>query len=406
MIVYLTLSICTTQSSIYKSSIFILAFPDLIYKNKIKNMAVINIKSETDLSGFYVVFKGSVQNEKPGIYGLSHLNEHIQCKNFRHLYDDFDLDGINWNAYTSDNEVVFYFTGLDKYTKKYREEYLKSLFILNVTEEEFENEKKIVLEEYKDSFNSQSENHTLNLIRKLFNYYTPIGLREDLEKITYDVFKNYFETYFKKPHLIINISKNFEFETDIEFSTDKINTSIEYGNYNPILDITNEYKGKTSIINISPVIKEDFAYLKFIVAMLGSGLQSPLYDEIREKRGLVYFVNSAMDCITPNSGLIIIASETSDKNVEVFQETLEMILSKPEKYLTEKRFNTIKHMYQIKLEKNDILRYDNVNKFIDEKEWQVESIIKSVTLEKLLEIYPKYFNFKDWYKSIDKKEFN
>ena len=53
----------------------------------------------------------------------------------------------------------------------------------NVKKSEFENERKIVLEEYMDSFNSQTEVHMLNLSRKLFNDYDPIGLREDLEKL-------------------------------------------------------------------------------------------------------------------------------------------------------------------------------------------------------------------------------
>jgi hypothetical protein len=34
---------------------------------------IINEKSETGLSGFFIVFNGSTMNEKPGWYGLSHL---------------------------------------------------------------------------------------------------------------------------------------------------------------------------------------------------------------------------------------------------------------------------------------------------------------------------------------------
>ena len=81
-------------------------------------MAVINVKSPTDLSGFYVVYNGSVQNEKKGWYGLSHLMEHLMYHRFDDLLDDFDKDGISSNAYTSDNNIVFYMTGLDEYLNK------------------------------------------------------------------------------------------------------------------------------------------------------------------------------------------------------------------------------------------------------------------------------------------------
>jgi predicted Zn-dependent peptidase len=39
--------------------------------------------------------------------------EHLVCKALDH-FEDFDRDGIDWNAYTSGNEIVFYLTGLDE----------------------------------------------------------------------------------------------------------------------------------------------------------------------------------------------------------------------------------------------------------------------------------------------------
>ena len=53
---------------------------------------IINLKSQTDLSGFYVVYEGSTNLEKSGWYGISHLMEHLMCKNFDHLQEDFDKE--------------------------------------------------------------------------------------------------------------------------------------------------------------------------------------------------------------------------------------------------------------------------------------------------------------------------
>jgi hypothetical protein len=75
---------------------------------------IINLKSQTNLSGLYVVYEGSTNLEKKGNYGISHLMEHLMCKTFFHMIQDFDRDGIQWNAYTSSNEIVFYMTGLDE----------------------------------------------------------------------------------------------------------------------------------------------------------------------------------------------------------------------------------------------------------------------------------------------------
>ena len=79
---------------------------------------IINLKSQTDLAGFYIVYDGSTNLEKSGWYGISHVMEHLLCKNFEHLREDFEREGIDWNAYTSNNEIVFYFTGLEEYLSK------------------------------------------------------------------------------------------------------------------------------------------------------------------------------------------------------------------------------------------------------------------------------------------------
>jgi predicted Zn-dependent peptidase len=367
-------------------------------------MAVINVKSQTDLSGFYIVFHGSVMKEKKGWFGLSHLMEHLVCHHLDDMLDDFDRDGISWNAYTSDADVVFYYTGLDEYLKKYRSVILDKLLIFGITEEQFLNERKIVLEEYKDYFNKQNFNHMLNLNRRLFNNYRPIGLREDLETLTYQDVKDYFELQFSKPHIIINVSKNSEFKTDIEFANETFDNVVEIGDYDIELEPYSSFNGKSSVVNISEVISEDFAYVDFITDMLVMGLKSPLYQEIREKRGLAYYVSCSLDRMTDKSGIIMINSETSDDNVEEVQKQIDYVLSNPNLFMTQERFDIVKQSLEIKLKKNKINRHSNIDKYITPSEWQIEPILKDITLDKVLKIYDKYFDFATFTKSVDTQD--
>ena len=61
-----------------------------------------NITSQTDLSGCYFVYNGSVQNEiGTNIRGISHLCEHLIHNNNKHLYNKFSANGIDHNAFTS-----------------------------------------------------------------------------------------------------------------------------------------------------------------------------------------------------------------------------------------------------------------------------------------------------------------
>jgi predicted Zn-dependent peptidase len=366
---------------------------------------IINLKSETELSGFYVVYEGSTNLEKKGWWGLSHLMEHLMTKNFDHLQEDFDKDGIDWNAYTSGNEIVFYLTGLDEKVNKWKGEFMDLLGQFNVTKEEFENERKIVLEEYMDAFNSQTEVHMLNLSRKLFNDYDPIGLREDLEKLKFMDCLNYFELQYAKPTKIINVSKNKPYKNNsIDFAERTIVKNLEFGSHKVPFELGNEFKDKTSLVMLSPVIDEDFAYVHFINAMLSLGLKSPLYQEIRERRGLVYYVHCYQSRMN-QQGLNMIATQTSNKNFNACIEAIKEVLENPKKYLTKDRFNLVKDYYKVRMQKDEILRYKNVNQWINPTGWSVYDIIDTVDFKKVKKVYDKYYKFENFYISNDKKEF-
>lgn len=383
---------------------------------------IVNAKSETGLSGFYVIFDGSTMNEKPGWYGISHLMEHLVCKSFDHLQDMYQQKNIKWNAYTSNTEVVFFMKGLDRHINEYKKEFLELLLSYEPTQEQLDNEKKIVLEEYKMSFNSQMSAHYMNLQRKMFGYYNAIGLRSDIENFTLQDCKEYLDLYYKNPTRIINISKFNDFVSDVEFRK-KVEVKPFEINFNSNLfkitsddetevpegliplEIITEYKNKVSIINTSPVLTEDFASASFLCEMLGSGLNSPLYKEVREKLGLVYSISCGVDKLNGKSCTIGIMTDTSAKKVDIVQKQIKNVLENKEIYLTQERFDIIKDSYITKLEESEILNYSNVGKYMDEPEWRIESVIYTITLQDVYDIVDKYLKWDDIYKSVDKTEF-
>ena len=78
----------------------------------------INAKSNTQLSGFYVIYNGSTQHETNGTHGISHLLEHLMHNRNSKMYSTFDRYGITHNAFTSSTDVVFHITGLDTMVNK------------------------------------------------------------------------------------------------------------------------------------------------------------------------------------------------------------------------------------------------------------------------------------------------
>lgn len=367
---------------------------------------IINLKSQTDLAGLYFVYEGSTNLETNGNLGISHLMEHLVCKNFEHLRDDFEREGIDWNAYTSSNEIVFYFTGLEEYLSKRRMELSDLMSDFNVTKDQFENERKIVLQEYTDYFSDQTESHMLNLGRKLFLDYDPIGLREDLEGLKFMDCLNFFEKQFANPSKIISVSPTTKFEADIQFAKRDIDKQIRFGPHSDaILESRNDYGDKVSLIMVSKIAEQDFAWITFINAMLSSGLSSPLYTEVREKRGLVYYIRCNQSRLN-RQGYTTISTQTSQKNVDEVCDAVRSVLMNPSKWMTRERFDTIKEAYKIKLKKEKINRYSNVNYWITPKGWSVRDIMDELDYDKMIDVYKRNFNYNNFYISNDKEEFN
>ena len=376
----------------------------ILLKNTYKKM-IINLKSQTELSGFYVVYDGSTNLEKPGWRGLSHLEEHLVCKSFDHLQEDFDREGVSWNAFTSNDLICFHMTGLDENINKWKYKFVDLLGEFSITKEQFENERKIVIQEYEDSFNSQQEAHQLNLQRKLFNDFNAIGLKEDLENLKFMDIINFWELQFAKPSKIINVSKNKPYKNDsLDFSERTIIKDLSFGNYNIPLELNNEFKDKTSIIMMSPIIKDDFAYVHYINSMLSLGLKSPLYQEVREKEGLVYYVQCYQERFN-TQGVVSINTQTSNRNFGKVVESVKRVIDNPKKYLTKDRLNLVKDYYTVRMQKDEILRYGKVGQWIEPKDWNIYDILEDVNMKKIKEVYEKYYNFDNFYISNDKKEF-
>lgn len=361
-----------------------------------------NLKSQNDFSGFYIVYNGSVLNETPKNYGISHMIEHLMCKQFEHLYDAFDRYGINWNAYTSNNNVVFHLTGLDEYVNNYKNRVLKNLLKFNLTKEQFDTEKDIILQEYMDHFQDQSDSHYSNVMRQYMGHYGPIGKYESLDKISYSSLLKFQKNYMSKPTMIINVSKYNDFEGYDDFNEQN------HGNFNTLdTKIIYEKKAefnKTSLIGYK-LITDDYPQVKFILSMLAGSLKAPLYNEIREKRGLSYSVSAFLNSISANQGIMSTSIITDNNKINQAMDVYKDVFSNPDTYLTESRFNIVKDYFTILLRKNEINRYNRIGFLMSDKKWNIEPILKDLTFDNIKSTYEKHFKYDDIRWSIDKKDF-
>jgi predicted Zn-dependent peptidase len=369
---------------------------------------IVNLKNETDLSGLYFIYKGSTNLEKHGIYGISHFMEHLMCKNFDDMQDILQENSISWNAYTSNNEIVFYFTGLEECLSTFRDTLIDRMYQFNVTEEEVEKEKKIVLEEHDDIFTNQYDSFLENFNRLIFNNYNPIGLRSDIESFNLKKCEDFYDIQYKYPDKIVNISKTFELNrTDLKFEKRDVLKYIP-SNQEPIIHKPNSFDGKTSI-NIFSLYNNlslyEISILNFIASMLGSGLNSPLYQEVREKRGLVYFIHSYINTVGDTTSFNI-STMSSDENIDTIISSINEVILNPTDYLTETLFNRFLKSEKIRKNIKLINRHSNISDIISEKVENYNKLLDVLTFEDVLVVYNKYITDTTFNVLSDKQIYN
>ncbi len=287
----------------------------------------IYIPSTIGLSLLAISYPLGSDYESDGRRGTHHLMEHLICKSFDHMLPKLKRLGINYNAYTSTNQVVLFFEGLDESIETVAQELYDCITSGTYTwsKQSFDNEKKTVLQEYEDVFNEQVGGTLVNVLRKHYRYFDPIGLRDNVESFSYaDSLE--FRKCFQTPKLLCQVGKqNILTTTGPDIIMSGFQEPI-FGNYDvPLETIPKKKKlfgvfgagGKTvvGLLNKSPVIKSEMNRVGVVISCLNDGLESPLLQEIRDKNGLSYFSEG---CVVPmfRFGAITFLSCTSDRNAK------------------------------------------------------------------------------------------
>lgn len=362
---------------------------------------LINAPSNNELSAFYAVYKGSCNIEGPGEWGLSHLMEHLVCKGFDHLMDEFDASAIEWNAYTSQNEIVFYMSGLDEHVSRLKEQFLKGLCSFNITEEELEKEKNIVLAEYNQSFAETTQGHYMCVMRKFFDFFSPIGESSCIQNVTLDQCNNFYERQFSKPSQIINISKNSPFEMALDYAPEREVRNYklqESQNYAP-----EQYpliNGAESIVMFRDEIPAEQSFLNsFVSSMLCGSLTSPFYKIIREKYGLVYNMSLFPSYLGKQCFPMFLTMAPS-QNVGPILEAANEVIRDIDQHLTFNDFLKFKSYLKNTFKIQDQYKHEDSELYINPDRQKLKENLQAIGFDEVQEFIRKYYDMSQWKVSL------
>ena len=126
-----------------------MAFPSARLPNGLQIIAEANPDAHSFAAGFYV--NTGSRDESAEINGVSHFLEHMMFKgSAKYSWEDvnriFDEMGANYNAYTSQENTAYFANVLPEFTEP-TIEHLSHLLRPAIRQEDFDTEKKVILEE-------------------------------------------------------------------------------------------------------------------------------------------------------------------------------------------------------------------------------------------------------------------
>ena len=282
-----------------------------------------------------VLVKNGSRNENQQNNGISHFLEHMAFKGTstrtaRDIAEEFDMIGGYFNAYTSRTSTVYYAKVLKDDLEKATD--ILTDIILNSTfaKEELEKEREVILQELCMTRDTPDD--------IVFDYFQEtafkdqplgrsiLGTEEFIKKLSREELCDYFKNKYSTKNTIISAAGNFDADKFNDMVDDRFKnfqtksvSKYEKANYSGgELRVSKDLEQNQFLMGFEGLsyLDENFYDLQILAIILGGGMSSRLFQEIREKRGLVYnisaFSSSYSDC-----GIFGIHSALDSKNINL-----------------------------------------------------------------------------------------
>jgi len=292
-------------------------------------MKIINLKNnipviylprkENNVSCISVFIKVGSVNETDSLYGASHFLEHILFKGTKSRPNSVDISkeldsvGAYFNAYTDKDITSFVIKLHSDYLNK-AIDILSDMLLNSVFEpNNFELEKRVVLEEINKNLDLPENQAIENLYKIVFNnnpLERSIGSEEKyILNYSRDDVINYFKNYYSSNNIFISITSNLDLDNimillnnshfknykkkEITYKLPKLEIQ-----YNPRYNIKRKELEQLHIAIGFPVCSrynDDKYILDMIRVILSGNMSSRLFLDLRESHGLSYNISISVD---------------------------------------------------------------------------------------------------------------
>lgn len=321
-------------------------------KNGLK-VLLIDTESFPTVTALVMVGAGS-RYERKDNNGIAHFFEHMAFKGSAKYKNSFEIssaiEGIGglFNAFTSKDHTGYWIKATSEHTNTLLDVLSDMILHPLLEADEIEREKGVIVEEI-NMYEDMPARKVGDIFEEVIYKGTPLGMdiagtKETVTAFTRETFIKYIDELYHPSNAVVVLAGGLGFascsskletlKTEIEnrFGTWKNKTTLVAESYKntqtkPILHVHNK---KTEQVHICLGFRtfsfsDERKYaLQVLAAVLGGGMSSRLFMQVRERRGLCYYISTGRELYKDTGSIITQAGIHNDK--KKIQEAINVIL--------------------------------------------------------------------------------
>jgi predicted Zn-dependent peptidase len=304
----------------------------------------------------FIMLAAGSRYETPETSGIAHFAEHMFFKGTERRPTaqqiGLELDGIGaeFNAFTGKEYTGYYVKCAAEHRRHSFDVLVDMLRHSKFDPEEIEREKGVIVEEMNMYFDTPRD-YISGVYHQLLYGDTPlgwdiIGRKETVRAATRETFLEYIQRWYRAPRMVVGVAGNFPegVRDELEQLLGEIEAS-ETGGPPPLERAADGAAPRVKVYSKEsdqahicigvpsyPLDHPDRYALQIVGTVLGTGMSSRLFTEVRERRGLAYYVFATNHSYTDTGTLYSQAGvdiTRIDEAVETIARELRKIAAEP-----------------------------------------------------------------------------
>ena len=303
-----------------------------------------------DTAAVSVFVRTGSAHETKRLNGISHFAEHMAFKgtlerDCQRINLDAERLGAEVNAHTDKDHTAYHMRGMARDAGEFIRMLGDIVRSSTFPEAELERERQVILHEF-----TEDEDDAMSAAFKLFDKtcfgdhsigQPVIGTRANIQRFTRAELLGYVQRQYSGANVIVGVAGNVDAETMLQAATAAFGLMAR-GAENAV--DAPSYVGGIAARRLAgvpqahvvlgfpiPGLKGDHHAAVVAATLFGEGMSSPLMDQIRERRGLVYYAACSADVLELCGQFVIEASTAPEHLDEFFIQVMRLLVEHAEK---------------------------------------------------------------------------